>query len=121
MPTRYYLRLPDPEQARGGDAELAFNAHGADAFAEQLQSALRADALYQRWKARQAVDEDEEESENDAHDPLSETDPDAIVSGEQSDLAIDLMVTTSLPGSTLKHRLRILAGPHWELRDVRAA
>ena len=47
-------------------------------------------------------------------------DPAATVRGEQSSLAIDLVATTSLPGNVFKHRLRLLAGSGWELRDVTA-
>lgn len=114
MATRYYLTLPDPQRARGSDAAFAFSAHGADEFAAQLQAALRSDALFQRWRA---VQEDP-----DAVDAaLGASDPQASVSGSQRDLRIDLIVTTSLPGSVFKHRLRLLAGSGWELRDVTAA
>ena len=41
--------------------------------------------------------------------------------GAQDDLHVDLVVTTSIPGNVLKHRLRLLAGSAWELRDVTAA
>ena len=51
---------------------------------------------------------------------LGATDPDAVVTGQQHDLAIDLVATTSLPGGLFKQRLRWLAGSGWELRDVRA-
>ena len=37
------------------------------------------------------------------------------------DLKIDLIAITSIPGTILKHRLRLLAGNGWELRDVSAA
>ena len=114
MPTRYYLSLPDPQRARGADAAFAFTAHGAGEFAAQLQDALRSDALFQRWRAAQedpdAVDE-----------ALGATDPQARVEGQQRDLRIDLVATTSLPGSVFKQRLRLLAGSGWELRDVTAA
>lgn len=129
MATRYFIHLPDPGAARGNDGELAFTAHGADAFAEQLQVALRGDDLYRRWKARQPDDEnddadddadDADRNEVDRDDPLAATDPAATVHGEPNDLGIDLVVTTTLSGHVLRHRLRILAGPHWELRDVRA-
>lgn len=114
MATRYYLSLPDPTKARGGDAAFAFTAQGADAFAQQLQDALRSDALFERWRATQ--------EDPDAVDPgLSATDPAATVTGQQDDLHIDLVVTTSLPGNVFKHRLRLLAGSGWELRDVTAA
>ena len=48
MPTRYYLSLPDPAQARGNDADLAFTANGADGLAAELQDALRSDGLFLR-------------------------------------------------------------------------
>ena len=57
----------------------------------------------------------------DAVDPgLGVTDPDALVRGEQHDLHIDLVATTSLPGGVFKQRLRLLAGSGWQLRDVTA-
>ena len=114
MPIRYRIRLSDPAQARGNDPALAFTAHGADAFAAQLQDALRRPALFERWRAAQP--------EPDEVDPaLGATDASAAVSGEQHDLAISLVATTVLPGEILQHRLRLLAGPHWEMRDVTRA
>ena len=114
MPTRYYISLPDPQKARGSDAAFAFSAQGADAFAAQLQDALRSDGLFQRWRGAQ--------DDPDGVDPtLGATDPDASVKGEQDDLHIDLIAVTSLPGAVFKHRLRLLAGSGWELRDVSAA
>jgi hypothetical protein len=114
MPTRYYLSLPDPQRARGSDAAFAFSAHGAAEFAAQLQDALRSDALFQRWRAAQEDPDAVDES-------LGATDPQARVEGQQRDLRIDLVATTSLPGNVFKHRLRLLAGSGWELRDVTAA
>ena len=114
MPTRYYLSLPDPARARGTDAALAFRAQGADGLAAELQDALRSDALFQRWRARQ--------DEPDEVDPaLGATDADATVSGHQADLHIDLVATTSLPSAVLRQRLGLLAGQGWQLRDVTAA
>jgi hypothetical protein len=111
MATRYYLRLPDGARARGSDPRLSFTAQGAGAFAEQLQAALREDALFERWRATQ--------DDPDEVDPaLGATDPDANVKGEQDDLHIDLVVTTTIPGTVLKHRLRLLAGSGWQMRDV---
>lgn len=114
MPTRYYISLPDPAKARGSDPAYAFTAQGGEAFAEQLQDALRSDGLFERWRNAQ--------EDPDAVDPaLGATDPAATVTGQQDDLHVDLIVVTSLPGSVLKHRLRLLAGNAWELRDVSAA
>lgn len=112
--TRYYLSIPDPRKARGGDPAFSFSAQGAEAFAAQLQDALRSDALFERWRAAQ--------EDPDAVDPaLGATDPDATVQGRQDDLHVDLIATTSIPGSILRHRMRLLAGSGWELRDVTAA
>ena len=114
MPTRFHLSLPDPQRARGSDARFAFQAQGADALAQELQDALRSAALFQRWRAAQ--------DDPDAIDPaLGASDPAATVDGTQRDLHIDLVVVTSIPGSVFKHRLRLLAGSGWELRDVSAA
>jgi hypothetical protein len=114
MPARYYLTLPDPQRARGSDPDLAFRAHGAEAFAEELQQALRTDILFDRWRAKQPDPDDVDTS-------LAVTDPAATVTGQQKDLRIDLVATTSIPGSVLKQRLRVLAGSGWTLTDVTAA
>ena len=114
MTIRYHLRLPDPANARGEVPALSFHAHGAEEFAAQLQAALRDDALFRRWRDAQP--------EPDEVDPLlGATDPQAQVSGEQRGLQIDLVAMTALPSAPFKHRLRLLAGSHWELRDVSAA
>lgn len=114
MPIRYYISLKNPDRARGSDGSFAFTAHGADEFAAQLQDALRSDAFFQRWRLAQADPE--------AVDPgLGARDPAATVTGEQHDLQIDLIAITSIPGSVFKHRLRLLAGSGWELRDVSSA
>lgn len=114
MATRYHLRLPDGARARGSDPDLSFSAQGAQAFAEQLQAALREDALFERWRAKQ-------DDPDDVDPALGATDPGAVVHGEQDDLTIRLIATTSIPGTVLKQRLRLLAGSEWELRDVTAA
>lgn len=114
MPTRYYLRLPEPERARGGDPALSFRSQSAEDLAAELQDALRSDALFQRWRAQQ--------DDPDSVDPaLGATDPGASVQGSLHSLHVELVVTTSLSGNLLKQRLRWLAGSHWELRDVSVA
>ena len=113
MAIRYYLSFPDPGALRAA-GDFAFRSHGAEGLAEELQTALREDALFQRWRATQ--------DDPDAVDPaLGATDPAATVRGEQHELKIDLIAITSIPGAILKHRLRLLAGNGWELRDVAAA
>ncbi|MGH8054567.1 MAG: hypothetical protein ACREP4_11685 [Stenotrophomonas sp.] len=112
MSVLYSISLPDPSKARGSDPRLSFTASGADAFAEQLQAALRTTELFERWKSVQDEPDDVDPS-------MAATDPNATVTGQQADLRINLQATTSLPGDVFKQRLRLLAGNHWELRDVR--
>ena len=52
---------------------------------------------------------------------MAAVDPQAKVEGKQHDLAVDLVATTDLPGAVFKHRLKLLAGSGWQLRDVTAA
>ncbi|GGK14939.1 hypothetical protein [Luteimonas terricola] len=112
MATRYFIAIPDPDAARGA-GELAFTAHGAEAFARELQEALRDDHLFERWRATQ--------DEPDEVDPLlGATDPTASVEGTQRETRVELVANTRLRGDVFKHRLRLLAGGAWELRDVRA-
>lgn len=113
MKTRYFLRLPEPSKARGSDPALAFKSEGAEGLAAELQQALRGSELFDHWRQRQ--------DDPDAVDAsMGVTDAEAVVRGEQQDLAIDLVATTSLPGAVFKHRLRLLAGNGWQLRDVTA-
>lgn len=113
MPTRYYIRLPDPSNARGADPALGFHSQGADGFAEELQHALRENTLFCAWRDKQ--------EDPDSIDPsLGTADPAAVVIGKQRDLHIDLEVVTALPSDLLRHRMTLLAGNHWQLRDVTA-
>ena len=50
---------------------------------------------------------------------LGVVDPQATVSGRQRNLGVDLVVETTIPGDILRHRLGLLAGGAWELRNVR--
>ena len=113
MTVRYHVRLPDPARLHEA-GPYGFRSHGAAGIAGELQDALRGDALFARWRDAQ--------EDPDAVDPaLGATDPAAVVSGEQDDLHIDLIATTALPGAVFKHRLRLLAGSGWQLRDVTSA
>lgn len=114
MPIRYHISLRDPENARGSDPAFAFAGHGAGALAQELQDALRGDALFQRWRGAQ-------DDPDDVDPGLGATDPAATVHGEQHDLHIDLVAVTTIAGGVLRHRLRLLAGSGWELRDVSTA
>lgn len=111
---RYYLTIDDLANAHGPDPDLAFQGSSPQGFADALQQALREDVLFQRWRAKQP-DPDE------VDDSLAPVDPNATVTARQDDLHANVEVVTSLPHSILRHRLAILIGQHWKLRDVRAA
>jgi hypothetical protein len=114
MRNRYFLHLPDATKARGAEPTLSFRSGGAEGLAEELEEALRGTALFDRWRNMQ--------EDPDAVDPgMAAVDPQATVVGRQHDLAVDLEATTDLPGAVFKHRLRLLAGSGWQLRDVRSA
>ena len=114
MATRYYIRLTDPAIARGSDPELAFKSGGAEGFASELEDALRTSVLFDRWKAKQEDPDEVDQS-------LAAVDLNSTVTATHKDLQIDLVVVTSVPGSVFKHRMKLLAGNHWQLSDVKAA
>ncbi|MFD0724982.1 hypothetical protein [Lysobacter brunescens] len=113
MTARFFISLPDPDAVQAAGA-FAFRSRGAEGIAGELLAALRTDALFQRWRATQ--------EDPDAVDPaMAATDPGATVVGTQNDLHVELVVVSSISSSVLRHRLRLLAGHAWQLRDVTAA
>jgi hypothetical protein len=111
---RFYLGIDDFGRAHGPVDALSFHGDSPETFAAELQAALRTPALFERWRAMQ--------EDPDAVDPgVGATDPAATVSARQSDLHVDVLVTTRLPHTILKHRLGLLIGKHWTLRDVKSA
>ena len=110
---RYYLSIADLAHARGDDPRFAYDGAGPNDFAAALQLALRDDDLFQRWRAVQP--------DPDAVDvSLGITDPSAEVTARVADLHTDVELTTSLPMSVVRHRLNLLIGSTWQLRDMRA-
>lgn len=110
MASRFYLTIPDTKKLADA-GPLAFRSRGAQGLAEELEAALRTDVLFKRWAATQDDPEDIDSN-------LSCTDPSATVTGEQHDLHVDLIATTSLTGDAIRHRLSLLAGHAWQLKDV---
>jgi hypothetical protein len=111
---RFFIGIDDLARARGANAALSFQGDSADSFAAALQAALREPALFERWRQLQP--------DPDAIDPgLGATDATATVSAKQQDLHTDVTVTTRLPHSILRHRLNLLIGAAWTLRDVKGA
>lgn len=111
---RYIFTIDDLPRARGESHELSFQGGTAESFAALLQQALREPSLWQRWKALQP--------DPDAVDPgLGASDPGATVEAHQSDVHVSVDVRSSLPHAVIKHRMTLLIGKHWSLRDVSAA
>jgi len=111
---RYFISIDDLPRARGESHELSFHGGSPESFATLLQDGLRTPSLWQRWRSMQA--------DPDAIDPaLGVSDPNATVKAEQHDLHCAAEVVTSLPHVILKHRLDLLIGKHWTLRDVKSA
>lgn len=111
---RYYISIENLTKARGEFNELSFHGTSPDSFAALLQEALREPTLWRRWRDMQP--------DPDAIDPgLGVNDPAATVSAHQSDLHVDVEVATNLPHAILRHRLELLIGHNWKLRDVRSA
>ncbi len=115
-PMRYYLAVDDFAHARGTDPELSFDGKSAQAFAAAVLAALRNPALFDVWRRKQP--------DPDAVDPaLGALDPGAQVVARPagSGFGGDVELVTSLPSSVVKHRLRLIAGSNWSLRDVKSA
>lgn len=112
MSRQYYFSIADLAAARGEDPDFAFQGRSPDALAAALQGALRTPQLFERWRLQQDDPDRVDRS-------LATVDPEASVKAEQSDLKVDLTVSTDLSMHVLRHRLNLLIGDHWRLHDVR--
>jgi hypothetical protein len=111
---RYMFSIDDLPKARGESHELSFHGGSSESFAALLQASLREPGLWQRWRSMQPDPE--------AVDPmLGQSDPAAVVEAHQSDVHVSVEVRSTLPHAIIKHRMTLLIGKHWTLRDVSAA
>lgn len=111
---RYLFTIDDLVKARGESHELSFQGDSPESFATLLQQSLREPVLWERWKSMQP--------DPDAIDPsLGQSDPNATVEAQQSDVHVSVTVVTSLPHAIIKHRMTLLIGRHFTLRDVSGA
>lgn len=109
---RFHLTIADLSVARGDDPDLSFDGVAPEYFAETLAQALRSPQLWDRWRMKQ--------DKPDEVDPqLGLYDPDATVTASQADLHTEVEIITRLPHAIIQHRLKLLIGRHWRLRDVR--
>ena len=117
MPQRnhYYLAIDDLAKARGPVASLAYDGAGPNDFAAALTEALRGPTLFERWRAMQDAPDEVDMA-------LGATDPSAQASATVDDVQrVDVDLVTSLPMSVVRHRLNLLIGANWTLRDMRSA
>ena len=112
--SHYFFSIADLTKAHGPVPALSFDGAGPDDLAEAVQEAMRTPVLFERWRAMQ--------EEPDEVDPaLAVVDPSAVASARVADLHIDLDLVTGLPMSIVRHRMNLLIGPSWQLRDMRKA
>ena len=111
----YYLAIDDLARARGPVESLSYDGAGPSDFAAALGEALRGPQLFEHWRALQ--------EEPDEVDPaLGITDPAAEARATVDDMQrVDVDLVTALPMSVVRHRLYLLIGSAWQLRDLRAA
>ena len=110
----YYLSIADLAHASGPDPRFTYDGAGPNDFAAALQQALRDDSLFGRWRLAQP--------DPDAVDTsLAAVDPAAQVTAKVADLHTEVDLITDLPMSVVRHRLFLLIGGAWKLRDMRAA
>lgn len=110
---RFTFSIDDLVKARGEADELSFQGGSPESFAALFQSALREPTLWRRWRAMQP-DPDEVDPATGASDPA------AIVTAQQVDVHVTCEVISTLPHAIIQHRLTLLIGKHWALRNVSA-
>lgn len=107
----YHIRIDDLTLARGSDARFAWAGQSAEDLAVAVTAALRQSGFAQDWRDQQA------EPDEVAADLLV-IDASALVGIEHKAQRVEMTVTTTLPHRVLAHRLNLLIGTHWSLRDV---
>lgn len=111
---RYFVTIDNLSTARGENSALSFDGESPETLATVVQNALREPTLWERWRG---MEEDPDEV-----DPLTgATDPGATVTANLAGEHTEVKITTSLPHALVKHRLDLLVGRNWKLRDVSAA
>lgn len=111
---RYFVTIDSLSTARGENNTLSFKGESPDTFALVLQTALREPTLWEQWRSM--------EDEPDEVDPLGgATDAAASVTANLAGERTEVKITTTLPHALVKHRLDLLIGKSWKLRDVSAA
>ena len=108
---RFFITIENLSAARGDSSELSFDGGSPEHLASVFQTVLREPVFWQRWRS---VQDDPDEV-----DPgTGATDPTATVTASLESLRSEMIVTTTLTHAIVKHRLDLLIGRNWKLRDV---
>ena len=110
--SRFHIRIADLTVAHGDEARFAWQGGSPQHLAQTIAATLRDTFYAKQWRDAQA-----EPDQVDAG--LLATDADASVSSEDRAQQVEMVITTTLPHRVLAHRLNLLLGAHWTLRDVR--
>lgn len=108
---RYFITISDLAASRGVLPELSFDGASPEHLARDLEAALREPGLWQRWRNLQ-----EDPDEVDPRTGVVDTE--ATVSASLESQRVEVIVTTNLPHALVKHRLDLMVGQNWKLRDV---
>ena len=108
---RYFITIEDLSASRSDLSELAFDGGSPEHLAQVFTAVLREPDFWQRWRATQ-------ENPDEVDAATGVIDPAATVTGSLEAQRSELIVTTNLPHAIVKHRLDLLIGRHWKLRDV---
>ena len=109
---RYFIQIDDLSLARGEHPQTSFSGATVEGLAAAITSGLRESGLHDRWLQMQD-DPDEVDPQMGLLDPAAE------VSAESARSRVDLVISTDLPHSVIKHRLNLLIGHHWRLHDIK--
>lgn len=110
---RYFIRVEDLANARGGDEQFSWDGQSPQDLAASITQSLRNTDLISRWREAQP-------EPNEVDEQLLQIDTAASVSAEQRAHQVHFVVTTTLPHRVLAQRLNLLIGSNWSLGDVQS-
>lgn len=111
---RYFITIADLATSRGAIPELSFDGVSPEHLAKDLETALRDQSLWQQWRNLQ-------EDPDEVDPQTGVVDTEATVSASLQAQRVEVIITTNLPHAIVKHRLDLLVGQNWKLRDVSSA
>ncbi|MGB0134929.1 hypothetical protein [Dokdonella sp.] len=108
---RYFITISDLATSRGELPALSFDGVSPEHLARDLEAALREPGLWQQWR-------DLQDDPDQVAPETGVVDPEATVTASLEAHRVEVIISTSLPHAIVKHRLNLLVGQNWKLRDV---